>query len=363
MKTKNKEKRTRNKKWSRAAAHSAFFVFCFLFFISLPGRVVAQDATATPDAGRSTDTRKPPPSWAPKLMATVKPAEVALGDPVQVTIRARYRRGVSVNLPLKLELGKFSELSRVEAPPPPPAKDAPPSATLERTFEIKVAAYELGQLTLPPIEVTALGPTGELTSVSTVAVPITVKSVMPNEPNPKPKGMEPPVSVFQRTWWLLYLIFGLAGVGLVVALTLIVSRRLRARREAAKPPPPPVPPQVRALARLGQLDVEDFITREAFKELYLLLSEIVREYVGGRWGFDALEMTTREIHHCLEARAVSPIWRQPLELFFNDCDLVKFAKYVPEADAARQARAEAERLVHLTTAAAPPAQGSAHAVQ
>ena len=313
----------------------------------------------TPDAGApavdvTIADAKPLPAWAPRLSATVKPAMVSVGDPVKVTIKVRHRKGVAVNLPLKLELGKFSELSRDDtAGTGALARPKNKTEKIERVFVVKVAAYELGKLTLPPIEVTALGPGNEMITLTTPALPILVKSVMRNEPNPKLKELEPPVSVFMRTWWLLYLLIGLAAVGLVVTLTLIISRRLRAKREAAKPPPPPIPPHVTALERLAALDTEGHIAHETYKELFLELSEIVREYVGGRWGFDALEMTTREINHALESRFVEAAIRQRLDVFFASSDLVKFARYRPDPAGARQARVEAERLVRETCAPDP----------
>ena len=141
---------------------------------------------------------------------------------------------------MKLELGKFSELQRREAT----REDARPGEMplVERTFTLQVATYELGEVTLPAIEVTALGPHGELLSLTTAPVPVRVRSVLANEPRPQLKASEPPVRVFQPSYWLLYLIIGVAAVGLVVGVTLLVSRRLRARREALKPPPPPIPP-------------------------------------------------------------------------------------------------------------------------
>lgn len=302
----------------------------------------ASAPTSQPMAGQAK------PAWAPRLSATVKPAQAAIGDPITVTITLRHGQGVSVNLPLSLELGKFSELSRGESTRELGVDGA--ARETERTFSLKVAAYELGQQTIPPIEVTALGPAGELTTTSTTAFPIDIKSVLRNEPNPKLKGLEPSVSVFQRTWWLLYLIIALAAVGVIVTATLLISRYLRAKREREKPPPPPIPPHVTALERLGQIVVEEYIEGGQYKELYLLLSEIIKEYVGGRWGFGALEMTSSEINFSLEARQVESTTRQRFDLFFAECDLVKFAKHLPEPDEARTALTETEDLVRSTYA-------------
>lgn len=291
------------------------------------------------------------PDWAPRLSATVKPASARLGDPVAVEITTRHAKGISVTLPLQLELGKFVELSRADRRRDLGGDGGIPSE--ERTFSLKVAAYELGELTLPPIELNALGPGGELVTVKTEAVPINVTSVLRNEPNAKPKGLAPPVQVFERTWWLLYLIIALAAAGLVATVTLLVARHLRRRREREAPPPPPVPAHIVALGRLAEIDLEAYVAGERFKELYLLLSEIMRQYVGGRWGFDALEMTTTEVNAALERVAVDGEVRRRLETYLSESDLVKFAKYKPPAETAAEALAEAKALVRETMQVTP----------
>jgi hypothetical protein len=337
-----------------------------------PGRVEAQEPDAGPasapssapavrfDSGPSADGRARPdsralPAWAPRLAQAVEPAVAVLGDPIKITLRVRHAKSVSVNLPLQLELGKFSELSRSEAVDDLSKKGR--LGEVEHRFVLQVAAYEVGELTLPPIEVTALGPGGELVSLQTGPVPVRIKGVLGNEPTPKLRGLEPPVSVFARSWLLLFLLVGLAAAGVIVTATLLVSRRLRARREAERPPPPPIPAHVTALLRLAAIDLEAYVSGERYKELYLLLSEIVRAYAGGRYGFDALEMTSTEINDSLSARGVPAETRSRFEAYFTGCDLVKFAKYLPRSEDARRAREEAEVLVRST--AEPPAPATA----
>ena len=352
-----------------------------------PDDAAAASQPAAGDSGRAAtsqpasqpaerpDARPPLPEWAPKLSASVKPAMALLGDPVTMTITVRHRRGISVTLPLQLELGKFTELSREDRSRDLAAAKGQIS-DLEQVFVLRLAAYELGELTLPPIEVTALGPRGELIALRTEPIPIRIRGVLRNEPNAKPKGLEPPVSVFQRTWLLVYLTLALAAAGIVVAVTLLLSRRLRERRERLRPPPPPVPAHIVALERLAAIRVEELIAAQRYKELYLLLSEIVRQYVGGRWGFDALEMTTTEISDALAARSVSEEARARFDRYFESCDLVKFAKYRPEAQAAREGVQEAIQLVRSTSAAdqarpdapppaatTPPSPGGEHTAQ
>lgn len=297
------------------------------------------------------------PDWAPKLTATVKPAQVDLGDPVTVTIKVRHAKGIAANLPLQLDLGPFSELGRDESTRAMGGEEGG-IPDIERTFEVRVAAYELGEQTLPPIEVTALGPGGQLVTLRTPAMPIVIRSVLRNEPDPKLKKLEAPVKVFQRDWLLLYLVIAVAAVALIVVVTLLVARRVRRRREQLKPPPPPVPPDVVALRRLDELELDALVEQQRFKELYLALSEIIREYVGRRWGFDALEMTTSEIEQELVRGGVDSAIRTELSQFLVSCDLVKFAKYRPDAGTARESHGAARQLVLDTRGSVPtPASG------
>jgi hypothetical protein len=319
-----------------------------------PASQPASQPTSQPASQPTSQPVRKLPDWAPRINATVKPAVARLGDPVQVTLRVRHRKGVSANLPLHLELGKFSELSRSDSTREIKAAEEGGFPEVERTFVLRVAAYDLGELILPPVEVTALGPGGELISLKTEPLPIKIQSVLRNEPDPRPRDLEPPVQVFQHTWWLIYTLVALVLVVTTVIITLVVLRHLRTRRERMKPPPPPVPAHVIALERIAAIDVEAYLEEERFKELYLLLSEIMRQYVGRLWGFDALEMTTSEVDEAMEQALVQFETRRRFVEAFDDWDLVKFAKYRPQAEAAHQAVADAEQMVRSTSLVAAP---------
>lgn len=322
-----------------------------LALCALPLSAMAEDLGAAQDAGPSpqdagADAVRERPAWAPRLRATVKPASAHVGDPIRLEIVATYQQGVSVNLPVQLELGPFSELSRRQKSKTEGPEGHVPQVV--QTFALEVAAYQLGELTLPGIEVNALGPGGELLTMHTSPVPIRIGSVMANEPNPKLKQAEPPVQVFQRTWWLLYLLGGILAAAAVALITLLLYRRVQARKRAGKPPPPPIPAHILAIERLDQIDVDQLISRRAYKQLYLQLSEILREYIGRTWHFDALEMTTAEISEYLARHEVHSEVRQRLRRYFDECDLVKFAKVLPEDEDARGAVRGARELVHDT---------------
>ena len=256
---------------------------------------------------------------------------------------------VAVNLPLKLELGEFVELGRSESSREPAAGTG--VVLREQTFRLRVAAYKLGTLTLPALSLTALGPGGELLTLQTKPTTVRIGSVLGNEPDPRLKPLDPPVVVYRRSWWLLYTLGALLAAGVVAAASVLAYRRWQARR-AARPAAPPVPAHEQALARLAALPVASWLAQQRHKELYAALSEILRAYLGARWGFEALEMTTSEVATALVLRLVPATQRDRAQVLCQACDLVKFAKLQPDDDEARQAFAEVEAIVREMAASA-----------
>jgi hypothetical protein len=87
------------------------------------------------------------------------------------------------------------------------------------------------------------------------------------------------------------------------------------------------------------------------RPFYFELSEAIREYLGGRFGFDSLEMTTEELVAIV--RRVPPeetrgVLGSEIEGWLSGCDLVKFAKFSPTVEQTRGALETAIRMVEAT---------------
>ena len=123
---------------------------------------------------------------------------------------------------------------------------------VRREFALTVAAYEPGEAELPAIEVTYLGARGDVQTVRTAAVAIKIASLIANEPEPALKEDAAPVSVLEREPVPLYVGGGVLAAALGALITLLIVRRLRARR-GERPGPPPRPAHEIALERLDRL--------------------------------------------------------------------------------------------------------------
>jgi hypothetical protein len=227
---------------------------------------------------------------------------------------------------------------------------------VRRTFSLKVAAYEPGELQVPPIPVTYIGAGGHVLSLHTAAVTVKIGSLLSNEPDPKLKDPAPPVAVYREDLTLVYLAGALVAAALGALLALAIRRRLR-RRAAFRPAPPPRPPHEVALEKLDQLARGGLQNGTDMKAFYFHLSDIVREYLGARYGFLALEMTTEELMHELQLRSPRGLVMGEVAGWLSGCDLVKFAKIDPGQAEARGALETAFRLVEATRPRPEPQVG------
>jgi hypothetical protein len=306
-----------------------------------PTLLLALLAAAHLDAG--TVALAPPAADAPTVTARTEKNEAHVGDAIAFTITSIGPRAMPVVLPANLDLGQFSELGRALE-----EKDLG-DGKMSRAFNLKIAAYEPGTFDIPSVELTYFGQDGTVKSVRTQPIPFTITSLIANEPEPKLKDNAAPMPVVQRDYLLVYIAGGLLAAAIGAVIALVVRRRLRNR----KPAPPPIPPRPAHEVAMEKLDRLGALLAEGgdLRPFYFQLSEAIREYLGGRFGFDSLEMTTEEL--------VVRVRRMPLESsrgvvaseiegWLSACDLVKFAKVSPSAEQARGSLETAIRMVEAT---------------
>ena len=279
---------------------------------------------------------------APTVAANVDRAEAHVGDPIRLGVVTVAKTGVPVNLPGTFDLGPFSLLGRGET-----SEQNLGDGRIRREFVLKIAAYEPGELQLPPIDVTYLGPAGEVKTVRTGAVAIKIASLIANEPEPALKDAATPVSVMEENRLPLYIGGAVLAAGLGALITFFIVRKLRGRR-SERPGPPPRPAHEIALERLDRLGALGFLENADNRPFYFAVSEVIRDYLGGRYGFDSLEMTTDELIVELRRQAGREMILGEIQGWLSACDLVKFAKISPTANEARGALESAIRIVTAT---------------
>ena len=268
---------------------------------------------------------------APTVGASLDKTEAHVGDRLTLTVSAVARAGVAVTLPSKIELGKLEILDRNDGDRN--GRDLGDGRRSHR-FVLGVAAYETGELEVPSIELSYITPRGEVRTVETDGLTVNIRPlVAADEAQPETQPERPPRSAFVEDQRVVRALkwgsIGLGGAILLTVMGLLVRRAWRRRGPALAQlaPLPGRAPDAVAIEKLTALRNAGNFSVDGYRPFYFALTEIVREYLGARYGFDALEMTTTEVLDELSRRAAHLVaGGAEVPRFFADCDLVKFAK-------------------------------------
>lgn len=314
--------------------------------MSDPAPAVPSPAAASPSAS--------PAGGDVAIQVTADRTSVTVGDPITLRVRLTYPAGSSIrSFSPAASLGSLSLLDRTPGSP-----RATPDGRMEEVTVLKVAAYQLGAIDVPPLEATYLDRAGREGKASSEPLHLQVTSVLkPGET--APADIKPQAVMAERPVWpYVLLAVVLLGVGIWL------WSRLRARRRpdevAAAPAAPPRPPHEVAYEELERLLSSGWLEAGRLKELYIELAEILRRYLGARFAVETFEKTTTEILEALRSVRAPVKVTAMASQFFAACDLVKFAKYRPGLEETRDTVQKAYALVDETRpAAAEPAPAPA----
>ncbi len=106
------------------------------------------------------------------------------------------------------------------------------------------------------------------------------------------------------------------------------------------------PPHIVALRELDRIRGEQLWQNGEEKLFYTGVTDALREYIEARYDVSAMEKTTSEIMEDLSDKKIEPRYYKELDELFKTADLVKFAKYVPQAAENEEAIPMAVRFVN-----------------
>lgn len=150
----------------------------------------------------------------------------------------------------------------------------------------------------------------------------------------QPVELKPPVSL-PFPWWAVVVlaVFALSLIAALVYALVRWSRRAGKIEPVTAPAAPPPPEDEIALLALAELEKQGLSREGNHKAHYFKASEILKSYVGARYGFDATESTTSELLSEMERnRRVTDEQMDRIEALFERLDRVKFSDHVPAPD-------------------------------
>ncbi|MGA1875872.1 MAG: BatD family protein [bacterium] len=281
------------------------------------------------------------------IESNVDKAEVTVGDPIHYTINLMMEKGITILWPqFGTELGQF-EIQEYQRGDPTEQE-----GLISQSIMYTIAAYDTGSYRIPPVKFPYRTKEGKEGAVSTEEIEILVKAVAP-EDAADIKDIKGPLSM-KGNWFPSRR--ALLWFGLVLCIVfLILGARWYLRKKGSPQPvhsdQPLPPPHEVALAELKRIwDI--FLKEKQIKEFYLQLSEILRQYLSRRYQITALEETTEELLRELHKQSLHWQQRSLISNFLADCDIVKFARYIPSPEETEKTYHMAFQIIDVTKAVA-----------
>ncbi len=195
-------------------------------------------------------------------------------------------------------------------------------------FKLPVQSFDSGAYMLPPFVYISGRDTIRSNELALKIVPVLANAEDPINDYAGTADPENP-SIFDWVpdwvldyWWLILIIL------LAIGVFLYAMRRYKKEGHLLPKKPEPTPYE-KAIASLRHLKTQKLWEQGMEKEYYTELTEILRIYLYGRFGINAMEMTSRQIMSALEKNAETKDKRPYFRKILNMADFVKFAKVRP----------------------------------
>ena len=219
----------------------------------------------------------------------------------------------------------------------------------EISAKLVLTSFDSTLITIPPI--VAKTPTD-----SAETAPMGLKVIQPEVDSKHPsnfKDIKAPwdVSLSLKDWLILILSSWIFWVVIAILVGFYIAYRVFNYYQSKKANPTPQI-QVRELsliekteAALLQLEQQQLIEQELFKEFYSELITIFKFYLNESYSWTTTEMTSNELMKQMSSVELSSPEQEMLRLVLTEADLSKFAKYTPSSDNARLALSQIRQLV------------------
>ena len=196
--------------------------------------------------------------------------------------------------------------------------------------DILVTSFDSSLYLLPPLKVIDGADTIYSNQVALKVSTIPVNADKPEEFNDIKDVWKPPF-----VWADYYpLIYGTLLALFLICVLAYIIKRLRSRKSLIpfKKEEPKLPPHEQAIKELDEIKQQKLWQQGRSKEYYTLVTDTLRKYIVGRFGVNAMEMTSGEILDFIRSKSEAGSVYENLKQILELSDFVKFAKMNPLPD-------------------------------
>lgn len=267
-----------------------------------------------------------------RVNAVLDSSKIRIGEQTKLDVYLTYDANAQTNLKVEWPsfedtiTGKVEIVSRTEVDSTIPDKNNP--SIIQRHQQFIISAFDSGYFAIPPFKFIVNGDT--VNPVLTEALFLEVNTVPTDTTDATIKDIKPPFEEpFDWKWYLPMVYWGAVAILLVALIVFIIIKLTKKKPDLIVERKPDVPPHILALEQLEKVKLEAVWKDGKTKEYYSAISDSVRLYIEGRFGIQALELTTDEIVRAFKSQVVDAASKEKLQQMLVLSDFVKFAKVIP----------------------------------
>ncbi|MBP6730689.1 MAG: hypothetical protein KA149_01445 [Chitinophagales bacterium] len=269
--------------------------------------------------------------------------QIQIGDPLKIRLTLKHPNNLSIPFPVAADtLGNLETISVSKIDTTAEGN----SKILSQVYT--VSAYDSGEYHAGPVKIYFKNSSGELDSISSNDVPVTVNTLDVDTAKPF-KAIKAPLDVPYS--WREFIYYIIAGVLLIIAIVVgvILYKKYKKQKPAVvERPKPRDPAHIWARKELKRLEEEKLWQKDDVKLYYSRLTDILRYYLEFRYNWYAMENTTEEIESEMAQFNLKEKAKENLLSILRAADLVKFAKMIPAPDANIRAIESAYKFIDFT---------------
>lgn len=198
---------------------------------------------------------------------------------------------------------------------------------IQVNYDYLITSFDSGFYFIPAYTYAAAGDT-----LSTAPLGLSVTTVSVNPETDDIKTIKPimdaPFYWSELFTWVGYVLLAFLVVGIIVLVLLkyVLKKKVPFIDQT---PQPVIPPHIVALEKLEEIKVQKIWQSGDIKVFYTQVTDVLRVYLEGRFGINAMELTSDEIMALVKKEPGLNEVRAALKDLLTLADLVKFAKMVP----------------------------------
>ncbi len=265
-----------------------------------------------------------------------------VGDFINYEIEVVTRKNIEVISPSVPDT--LTQLELIAREEPVLTEDEKTKTTI---YKFIFAGYDSVQAVIPPVVVKYR--TADDTSFKKIVTDSVVVNVhtVPVSTAEEIKDVKSPITIpYDWKWLLLW-----AAIALLIIIAGYYSYKKYRQKKSEQPVEKEIiiiPPHVKALAALGNLESERLWQNGSIKDYHSRITEIIRNYFEERFDLPAMELTTTETIHHLKSIKEKEIILDITYDFLSNADLVKFAKFQPLESVNEEMMKQAKEIIHST---------------